>query len=237
MILSLEKPSYIYLIECEDLGLYYIGIRKERDFETDGDYLSSSRLCKALQVEFKDYTWQKHLLEVTSSFDEALEKETYHIKELRRVAPTGLINLAANDVTNFWVFDPTHLPKDLYQRARQAAMRGDEQPLVSDRFLNVCFTKLADGSAHAPMMPQYDMTPHPTKGNWPQDLLDNYNALPPGYYHYYSVVGFRANGQKRFKVLGFVESFKTELECRVTSSRVCKMPFDDYAAYVVARLK
>lgn len=237
MKMSLEKPSYLYLIECEALGLYYIGVRKEQDFAKDGEYMSSSRLCKALQIEFQEYKWEKHLLEVTPTFDDALAKETSYITELRRVAPTGLINLAANDVTNFWVFDPTHLPKALYERARKAAMRGDELPLVSDRFLNVCFTKKEDGTAHAPMMPQYDMTPHPSKGNWPPHLLEHYNSLPPGFYHYYSVVGFRANGQKRFKVLGFVESFKTELECRQTSSKVCKLPFDDYAAYVIQRLK
>lgn len=234
---SLEKPSYIYLISCDVITLYYIGIRKERDFETDTEYMSSSRLCKALQAEFKEHTWEKSLLEVTSTFDEAKQKEEQLILDLKKLIPTGTINLSANDETNFWDFNPEHLSKSDFTRAKLAAARGDEVPLFQDRLLNVCFVKKADGTAHPPMMPTVDMTPHPAKGNWSSEMLAHYNSLPPGYYHYYSLVGFRGNGQKRYIVLGFVESLDTELALRITSSRVCKMKPDDYRQYVESKVK
>lgn len=231
ILTSLDKPSYIYAIICDELDLIYIGIRKERDFDADHAYRSSSVLCHALQQEFSDKTWRKVLIQTTETFEEAHRLETDLINFMRATRPTRLINLSANDETKFWEFIPTHLDADNFKRARDTAIRTSTRPIVDGALMNICLVKKPDGTAHAPFMQDRDLTPIPKYGNWPAEQLAVYYALPPGFYHFCTVIGHRDNGQKRFKVIGLLEEFESERACRTISTRVSNKDFD-YEAYV-----
>lgn len=237
ILTSLTKPSYIYAIICDELDLIYIGIRKERDFYDDDSYWSSSVLCHALRKEFSDKTWHKDLIQPTETFEEAHRLETDFINVMRATRPTHLINLSANDETKFWEFIPTHLDADNFKRARDTAIRTSTRPIIDGALMNICLVKKPDGTAHAPFILDRDLTPIPKYGNWPAEQLAVYYALPPGFYHFCAVIGFRESKnedepkQKRYKVIGLLEEFESERACRIISSRVSNRGFD-YESYV-----
>lgn len=233
---TLEHPSYLYLIECVELGLVYVGTRKQRDFTVDTKYMGSSWLLDNLRTEFKEHQFDKHLLHTYSFYTDCIGAETELILHLRDTTPSHLVNLSANNSADFWQFDPSHLTGSAYDRALKSATRHNGVELFVGQGKNFVITKREDGTAHIPGMPSMDMTPIPGKKTWNGEMLDLYRSLPAGHYHFYSVIDRTNHRCRRYLPVALVEEFASEQEARLMSSKLARLTRTEYDGYVMARI-
>ena len=226
--MKLYNPTYVYIIECSQLGLFYIGKHEGRWSDGPDGYMGSSDYLNAVRAEFKDFTFTKSLIEQFNNDTDATAFETEYIIIAREVAPNCLLNRAPNDGTHQWehigygAITDTHL-KDRLDRARKVVR---PITLINGQYKCLIMVKKADGTAHAPFMPHRNLTPIPKYRTWSPELLQTYSNLPPGCYHFASVL--EIGRQKNYRPLMLVEQFATEEEARVAGSAYAHLSSENY---------
>lgn len=229
--MKLYNPTYVYIIESEHLGLFYIG-KHEGTWEDGLDgYMGSSAYLNAIRSEFKEHKFVKSLLQQFDNDADATEFETEYILLAREVAPDCVLNRSPNDHmvqwehTGYGAIQPEH-------RHRLDAARRKVRPIVlkDGEYKCLIMVKKSDGTAHAPCMPTRDLTPIPKYKTWSPELLVTYNNLPAGCYHFACVL--EIGSRKNYRTLLLVEQFDTELDARKAGSRYANLSSDDYRAEI-----
>lgn len=235
-----NPPTYVYIIENVDLGLFYIGKHAGIWGDPDDRYMGSSAYLNAVRAEFKEYTFTKSLIEQFDTDTEATELETQLILELHETHPNGLLNRSPNDGKNQWLHEGYGTITDPALKKRLDAARKVVRPgtIKDGDFKCLVIMKTANGKAHAPMMPTSDRTPFRNSKYWSPEMLNAFDDAPVGGLHFFCKVhvsGWNAKRNKpyeNYEPLLFVETFASEDAARAAGSYYSKLGNEEYLEIV-----
>lgn len=245
MKLKLGTPTYVYVIHCADLGLFYIGKHQGVYKYTDGNdgYFGSSPYLDAVRNEFTDFKWTKEFLAQFSTDDEALAFETEQILFGYETDPDGLLNRSPNNVDIQWVHHGYGTMKDAGCRRRLDKVRRILRPDLTKHlgYKNLILMKRADGTAHAPNIDtprkQDDRTPFRNSRFWSKEMLAAYDAAPAGGIHFFCRVhhGFKRDGSRKidYEPLHFVCTYPSQQKAREMSSHYAYLGEAEYVEAVL----